>query len=722
MANNVIKRLWNQNRMVTIEDLKGMTFQQEVSGHTFEITGVDDAGNIIALSGTPSGVLLRADDQEVALTCSVSDGKVYATIPANGYAVPGKFGLTVFLTASGQTTALYAAIGSVNRTASGIVAPPAGSDVATLINQINAAIAAIPVNYNAAIAPPYSTTSLYGVGQYVTESGTLYRCITPVTTAGTWDSNSSKFTAATLGTDLSDLKSALGVSETTPTIEWTPNHGIFAGGQILPNNGSKLSQAISVREGDNVEIKTAIYGTMEIAVFRSNNSFLKAWVKSDGTSIGGDDYYRKFIISCPADSAYIRFTCLDAYAAAASISVVDTGLNDKIDRYYDSSNAGKFILVNDSGVAGLSEEQYGIFDEDVSPIWKDNWMVSNGTLEPNEYFAMTQFIPFKAGMTAKILTAISGTAQIGIFNDKQVFIEGYVQSDGTSKGNGMYYFEIDASQTTGASYIAVSCLKDKKSYYSFSLSYALPTIYRLLESKMQGENTLKDKKILVFGDSISDNTYHGATGSNWNKWASYLANKYGFTLTLDAIHATGFVADTSTVDHSKTLVKRVVNYNGTDNEFDMIVIFMGINDFMQSVPFGTATDTDKTTYCYPAMTYCLDYLIEQFPNATILGVSPMQAGPLWISPSDIGNLMTYTDKIIQVYNTRSVPCIDMLRNGGFRVAVSDDFVQMFTLLANNGQGQTVHDGLHPNELWDHNYLAPRLYKFMCENMNTYEPN
>ena len=207
MANNVIKRLWNQNRMVTIEDLKGMTFQQEVSGHTFEITGVDDAGNIIALSGTPSGVLLRADDQEVALTCSVSDGKVYATIPANGYAVPGKFGLTVFLTASGQTTALYAAIGSVNRTASGVVAPPAGSDVATLINQINAAIAAIPANYNACFAPTYSTSGLYAVGQYVMNEGYLYRCTTAITTGETF--TPAHWTQVALANDVSDLKSAL---------------------------------------------------------------------------------------------------------------------------------------------------------------------------------------------------------------------------------------------------------------------------------------------------------------------------------------------------------------------------------------------------------------------------------------------------------------------------------------------------------------------------------
>ena len=79
MANNVIKRVWNQNRMVNIEDLKGMAFQAEQAGHTFEISGIDDAGNVVELSGTPSGVMLRPDNTDQVLTCSISGGKVYAT-------------------------------------------------------------------------------------------------------------------------------------------------------------------------------------------------------------------------------------------------------------------------------------------------------------------------------------------------------------------------------------------------------------------------------------------------------------------------------------------------------------------------------------------------------------------------------------------------------------------------------------------------------------------
>jgi len=195
--------------MVQIEDLKGMTFQAEQAGHTFQISGIDDEGNTVALTGTPSGVLLRPDNTDVALTCSVSGGVVSATLPAECYDVPGRFSLTVFVTANGQKTAVYAAIGTVSRTSSGTVSPGTTADVVDLINRINAAINSIPASYSALladIAPTYSDSALYSVGQYAWYDGDLKRCIVPITTAESY--TPAHWTSAVLGQDVSDLKSA----------------------------------------------------------------------------------------------------------------------------------------------------------------------------------------------------------------------------------------------------------------------------------------------------------------------------------------------------------------------------------------------------------------------------------------------------------------------------------------------------------------------------------
>lgn len=210
MANNIIRRKWNQNTMVSIEDLSGSVFQAESGGHTFEISGVDNYGNTVALSGTVAGVFMRSDNTDVAITGTASGGIVTVTLPAECYDVPGRFGLTVFVTADSKKTAVYAAIGTVRRTSSGSVAPGTTADVVDLINQINAAVATIPQSWSglmADIAPTYSTSAVYPVGAYVYYDGDLYRCTTAITTAESW--TAAHWTAAVLGNDVSDLKSEL---------------------------------------------------------------------------------------------------------------------------------------------------------------------------------------------------------------------------------------------------------------------------------------------------------------------------------------------------------------------------------------------------------------------------------------------------------------------------------------------------------------------------------
>ena len=207
--NNIIKRVWVRNRMVNIDYLGGSAFYAEDGGHTFQISGAESDGSAVALSGTVAGVFLRPDNTDVAITGSASGGVVSVTLPANCYDVPGRFGLTIFLTADDQKTAIYAAVGNVARTSSGAVAPQTTADVVDLINRISAAVATIPQSWTglmADIAPTYSASAVYPAGAYVYYNGDLYRCTTAITTAETW--TPAHWTTANLGTDLRDLKSA----------------------------------------------------------------------------------------------------------------------------------------------------------------------------------------------------------------------------------------------------------------------------------------------------------------------------------------------------------------------------------------------------------------------------------------------------------------------------------------------------------------------------------
>lgn len=208
--NNIINRVWNRGTMVNIEDLRGSLYQNEQLGHTFVISGVDGDGNVVSLSGIVDGAFLRPDNTTVAISGSASGGKAYVTLPANCYDVPGKCGLTIYLTADSQKTALYAAVVTVTRTSSNTASPGTTASVVDLVNAINAAISQIPATdtaIKAAMAPTYSNTGLYAVGSYAWYNGVLKRCIVPITTAESY--TAAHWTDAALGNDLRDLKSAL---------------------------------------------------------------------------------------------------------------------------------------------------------------------------------------------------------------------------------------------------------------------------------------------------------------------------------------------------------------------------------------------------------------------------------------------------------------------------------------------------------------------------------
>ena len=214
MAVNIIKRTWHQNQMVKIEPLNGFAFQAESGGHTFQISGVDDSGNAVPISGTIAGVFLRPDNTDVALTGSASGGVASVTLKAECYAVPGRFLLTVYATSGSNKGTIYAAMGTVSRTSSGAVSPAAASDVVDLVNRINAATATIPASYTTllnAVAGDYSDTKTYAVKDFVWYNGHLYRCTTAITTAETWTAShwTQVVLADALNQDITDLKSAI---------------------------------------------------------------------------------------------------------------------------------------------------------------------------------------------------------------------------------------------------------------------------------------------------------------------------------------------------------------------------------------------------------------------------------------------------------------------------------------------------------------------------------
>ena len=323
---NIIKRVWNQNRMVTIEDLRGMAFQAEDGGHTFEISGINDANETVDLSGTVAGVFMRPDGTDVALTGTASDGVVSVTLDDDCYAVAGRFGLTIFVTADSKTTCVYACVGTVAQTSYGTVAGDTPQDVVDLINEINAAIASIPADYTdlmAAIAPTYSSSALYAKGAYAWYDGVLYKAIVDISTAESF--TAAHWTAVALADDVADLKSAFDekvASKYTAVepINWFDGSATTVG--ILNANGTVASSTtriytdfIPVSEGDVIR---QFYNTSNTKIYRRNiccYDASKNVLAAKGTDSAGNGTW-----TVPSGVSYIRMTIDKTYETKAIIT------------------------------------------------------------------------------------------------------------------------------------------------------------------------------------------------------------------------------------------------------------------------------------------------------------------------------------------------------------------------------------------------------------------
>lgn len=140
MASNIIKRVWNQSKMVQVEDLTGAAFQAEAGGHVFKISGIDGDGGSVSLEGSVSAAFIRPDGATVALIGSSSDGVVSIALTEECYAIPGRFSLIVFVTSGETKTAVYACVGSIMTTSTGVVPGSTAATVQDLIDAIEAAV------------------------------------------------------------------------------------------------------------------------------------------------------------------------------------------------------------------------------------------------------------------------------------------------------------------------------------------------------------------------------------------------------------------------------------------------------------------------------------------------------------------------------------------------------------------------------------------------------
>ena len=135
------------------------------------------------------------------------------------------------------------------------------------------------------------------------------------------------------------------------------------------------------------------------------------------------------------------------------------------------------------------------------------------------------------------------------------------------------------------------------------------TINRLF-ANMDYLNTLKNQKILIFGDSISDNSFR-----NYNKWSYYLAE---IAKNIQGCSVKNTAKAGSTINDVLTEVNAESGFNPS-----IIVIFAGVNDYLKRTPLGTAYSTTAGQF-NATMVSLYNAIRTKYPNAKVFWVSPLK--------------------------------------------------------------------------------------------------
>lgn len=137
----------------------------------------------------------------------------------------------------------------------------------------------------------------------------------------------------------------------------------------------------------------------------------------------------------------------------------------------------------------------------------------------------------------------------------------------------------------------------------------------------------------------------------------------------------------------------------TDN-YDIISVLGGVNDYDNDLPLGKLGDTTYETI-YGSLEMIANYLTTNFSDSYIFFMTPLKCNwwhyGHWSSNNSQGyNLENVVIAVKQVANKYSIPVLDLFSDGQFEL-------EMYNASS---------DGLHPSQDFVTNYTAPQIAEFL----------
>ncbi len=226
-----------------------------------------------------------------------------------------------------------------------------------------------------------------------------------------------------------------------------------------------------------------------------------------------------------------------------------------------------------------------------------------------------------------------------------------------------------------------------------------------LDSWIPKEFPWKDSNVVFVGDSI---TYGVGTTKSYHQYLNDL-NEFS-SITHMGIAGSCISAESDYGISNTPLINR---WHTIPNA-DLIVIFMGTNDYGHETPLGSINDTSDTSF-YGALDVVVNGIRNAYPNSQLVFVTPLHRygfgtskilGTQFASddkPNGVGaTLGDYVDAIKAVCGKYSLPVIDL-----------------FTECTLDPKDKNYYpDGLHPNAA-GHDIIADLIYECLAKIPNNY---
>lgn len=354
---------------------------------------------------------------------------------------------------------------------------------------------------------------------------------------------------------------------------------------------------------------------------------------------------------------------------------------------------------------GATKDTLWFKSNDVLPIYGQNVLVIKNVTSNNE---ITQNLSELTDVDAEFLLTY-GTTYVGVLIRKS-------DDSNSAKTNGGKFCLVKASlEVNNIRYdIMPLFIKNNVSDAWTGNNVLRYTLNFVSDKTNYIISKFKNKKMAVIGDSISVGytmIYSGDTlvGSTVNKkWWEIIQDRYMLS-SVTNISASGACYSLDGTVSNPRFSDRV---DEVPNDSDVIVVFGGTNDYSRNRPLGNMTDVasgDNDVSFTSAVRYVFEYLTDNFPNAKIIMITPLQRNYTqgFDNPNTLGfYLYEYVDRLIKLANIYGVIVDDLYNLSQFHMH-STSFIHDY-----------CSDGLHPNSdgtvMYTENGIIPVFDSVLCE--------